>query len=68
MENNERKEKGIPQHLITAIRSLYAENKIMIETRSKSKKNIIATINKGVRQWCPLSPALLIYINVAIKT
>lgn len=58
------KQKGIPQHLISAIKSLYVENKIRIGITSMKRKNITTTINKGVRQGCPLSPSLFnIYID-----
>lgn len=57
------KDKGFPLHLIRAIQSLYTETKIQITSGTRRSKENILT-NLGVRQGCPLSPALFnLYID-----
>lgn len=56
------KKRGIPLHLIAAIQSLYKNTKIKIN------QNPPRSINRGVRQGCPLSACLFnLYIDDAIR-
>ena len=60
------KKNGIPEDLIAAIQSLYENNKIVVEiTNSKYQSS---EINNGVRQGCPLSPALFnVFIDEIVE-
>ena len=54
---------GIPEHLSSAIRSLYDDSRIVIKTPNTISEEV--KINKGLRQGCSLSPTLFnIYIKV----
>jgi sorting nexin-29 len=55
--------KGIPQHLIRAIKSLCVNTKINISMRNKTSANYRET-KQGVKQGCPVSPILFnLYID-----
>lgn len=58
--------RGFPDHLIKVIQSLYFGTQIKIRTDYTSNKQI--KTNQGVKQGCPLSPALFsIYIDNVIR-
>lgn len=60
------KNKHVPNPLFAAITRIYENNDIKVKLDSKLTKPI--SINKGVRQGCPLSPTLFnIYINEIIS-
>ena len=48
--------RGIPNHLIEVIKSLYRNTSIQIDTGRKILHKMY--VNQGVRQGCNLSPAL----------
>ena len=47
------RKRGIPNHLINAIKSLYINTKIILNLRNSLSKQIIH-VNQGVRQGCSL--------------
>jgi len=59
--------KGIPTHLITIIQTIYMESIIRINACNGISEDS-GVITQGVRQGCPLSPALFnLYLNEFIK-
>lgn len=54
--------RGYPQQLIKAVQSLYSNTRVAVKSNLKVSEEI--PTNQGVRQGCPLSPALFnIYID-----
>ena len=59
------KSRHIPDTLLRAIVDIYTQNKILI--KFNDKLSIMAGLNKGVHQVCPLSPTLFnIYLDEII--
>lgn len=59
-------DKGFPGHIVKVVQSLYFKSEIMIDKGGTMSDNTLE-INQGVRQGCPLSPALFsIYIDEII--
>ena len=59
--------KGIPTHLITTIQKKYMENIIRVNAGNGISEDSRA-ITQGVRQGCPLSPALFnLYLDKVIR-
>jgi len=59
--------KGIPTHLITIIQNIYMENIIRVNAGNGTPEDSRA-ITQGVRQGCPLSPALFnLYLDEVIR-
>jgi hypothetical protein len=59
--------KGIPTHLITTIQNIHTENIIRINGGDGISEDS-TVITQGVRQGCPLSPALFnMYLDEVIR-
>lgn len=59
--------RGFPSHVIRAIQSLYISTTVKIKSGHRQSESGIL-INQGVRQGCPLSPALFnLYIDHVIR-
>lgn len=59
-------DKGFPEHIVKVVQSLYFKSNIIIDKGGPISDSILE-INQGVRQGCPLSPALFsIYIDEVI--
>ena len=58
------KSKHIPDTSVKAIVDIYTQNKILVKFNNKLSKRV--EINKGVRQGCPLSSTLFIYLDEII--
>ena len=59
--------KGIPNHLITIIQTIYMENITRINAGNGISEDS-RVITQGVRQGCPLSPVLFnLYLDEVIR-